>query len=163
MSIHPLLRTATAALALGALGAGATHKPAEGLAVSRAAVDRVTAMPDVAANAPVELQRARDKWMQAERAMSKKDYKEARRLATEAEAVVRLAEAKAEAVDNANTLRQVQGSIRSLQQEIEHRERLVPAPAPVAVPVPVPVPAPAAGATTTTTTVITTPAPAPAR
>jgi len=128
------------------------------MAVGRAAVERVTAMPEVAANAPVEMQRARDKWLQAERAMSNKDYKEARRLATEAEAEARLAESKAEAVDNARTLQEVQGSIRSLQREIDYRART--SATPVAVPVPVPVPTPAPAGTTTTTTITTTPAPA---
>ncbi|HCL85186.1 DUF4398 domain-containing protein [Pulveribacter sp.] len=154
-----LLRTASAALALGALAAcSSTPKPTEEMAVGRAAVERVTAMPEVAANAPVEMQRARDKWLQAERAMSNKDYKEARRLATEAEAEARLAESKAEAVDNARTLQEVQGSIRSLQREIDYRART--SATPVAVPVPVPVPTPAPAGTTTTTTITTTPAPA---
>ncbi len=159
MNISPLVRTATAALALGALAAcSSTPKPTDEMAVGRATLDRVTAMPEVAANAPVELQRARDKWMQAQRAMDKKDYKEARRLATEAEADARLAEAKAEAVDNAQTLQEVRGSIRSLQQEIDYRAR--GAGEPVAVPVPVPVPVPAQPGATTTTTITTTPAPA---
>lgn len=146
MSLSPLLRTAAAAVALGALAAcSSTPKPTDEMAVSRASLDRIAAMPEVAANAPVELQRARDKWLQAQRAMDHKDYKEARRLATEAEADARLAESRAEAVDSARTLQQVQGSIRSLQQEIEHRSNIAPLPgaAPLVVPVPVPVPVPA--------------------
>ncbi|PWW47000.1 DUF4398 domain-containing protein [Melaminivora alkalimesophila] len=143
MPHHALLRTAATALALAALAAcSSTPKPTEEMAVGRATLDRVTAMPEVAQNAPVELQRARDKWMQAQRAMDNKDYKEARRLATEAEADARLAESKAEAVDSARTRRQVQDSIRSLQQEIDYRDRTAGTPVPPAVPPVAPAPAP---------------------
>lgn len=125
-----LIRTATAALALGALAAcSSTPPPTEQMAVSRTTLNRVSAAPTVAANAPVELQRARDKWVQAEKAMTDKNYEMARRYAAEAEADARLAETKSQAADNAATLQQVQNSIQALQSEIDRRAPPPPAPA----------------------------------
>ncbi len=149
MPTFTLIRTATAVLALGALAAcSSTPKPTEQMAVSRTAVDRATTAPKVAANAPVELQSARDKWTQAQQALDSKDYTRARRLAAEAEADARVAETKAEATDNAATLQQVKTSIQSLQDEITRRAPPVPgampppppAPAPMAAPMPAPMP-----------------------
>lgn len=117
-----LIRTSAVVLAVGALAAcSSTPPPTEQMAVSRTTLNRAAAAPNVAADAPVELQRARDKWVQAEKAMSDKDYVRARRLAAEAEVDARVAESKADAAGNASTLAQVQGSIRALQEEINRR------------------------------------------
>ena len=62
-----------------------------------------------------------DKLMQAEKAMADKDYKIARRLSEEAEVDARVAETRADAAQNANNLKQVQDSIRTLQEEINRR------------------------------------------
>ncbi|WP_198969269.1 DUF4398 domain-containing protein [Xylophilus sp. ASV27] len=127
MQTATFIRTASAALALGALAAcSSTPPPTDQMAVSRTTLNRVMAEPNVAANAPVELQRARDKWVMAEKAMTDKDYDMARRYAAEAEADARVAETKSQAADSAATLQQVQGSIRALQAEIDRR---APAPA----------------------------------
>ncbi|RYF24824.1 MAG: DUF4398 domain-containing protein [Comamonadaceae bacterium] len=136
MQTATLFRTSAAVLSLAALAAcSSTPPPVDQLAVSRSTVNRVGAEAQVVANAPVELQRARDKIAMAEKAMNDKDYDIARRYAAEAEADARVAETKADAANNANTLQQVQGNIRTLQTEIERRApaaRPVPPPAAVA-------------------------------
>ena len=86
-------RTTAAAIALAVLTAcSSTPPPTEQMAVTRTTVNRVAAAPSVATSAPVELQMARDKYMQAERAMATEDYVTARRLAAEAEVDARVAE-----------------------------------------------------------------------
>ena len=117
-----LIRTTAVVLALGALAAcSSTPKPTEQMAVSRTTVNRVAAEPEVASNAPVDIQKARDKLMRADKAMSDKYYKMARRLSEEAEVDARVAETRADAAQNANNLKQVQDSIRALQDEINRR------------------------------------------
>ena len=59
--------------------------------------------------------------MRADKAMADKDYKMARRLSEEAEVDARVAETRADAAQNANNLKQVQDSIRALQDEINRR------------------------------------------
>ena len=75
----------------------------------------------MATSAPVQLQQAREKLIQAEKAMAEKDYVAVRRLAAEAEVDGRVAETRADAAGNAATLAQVQDSIRALQDEINRR------------------------------------------
>lgn len=116
-------RIALASLSLAALTACASRPPAptEQMAVSRSTLTRVSAAPNVTATAPIELQRARDKLMLAEKAMGAEDYTAARRLAAEAEVDARVAETRADAERNAANLAQVQDSIRALQEEINRR------------------------------------------
>ena len=122
MPTHSLLRTCVALLAAVTLAAcSSTPPPNEEMAVSRTTLHRVFAAPNVATDAPVELQRARDKWVQAEKAMTDKDYVQARRLATEASADARLAESKADAATSAASLQQVQDGLRVLDEEINRR------------------------------------------
>ncbi len=122
MPTHSLLRTCVALLAAATLAAcSSTPPPNEEMAVSRTTLHRVFAAPNVATDAPVELQRARDKWVQAEKAMTDKDYVQARRLATEASADARLAESKADAATSAASLQQVQDGLRALDEEINRR------------------------------------------
>ena len=91
------------------------------MAVARTAVNRVAAAPATAAAAPTDLQRAQEKLILAEKAMAQQDYRNARRLAAEAEVDARVAETRAEATRNATNLAQVQDSIRALQEEINRR------------------------------------------
>ena len=114
-------RSAATLLVAGTLAACSSNPPTEQMAVGRTTLQRVSAAPNVATDAPVELQLARDKWVRAEKAMSDKDYDLARRLASEAAVDARLAETKADAAGNAKALAQVQGSIRALQEEINRR------------------------------------------
>ena len=121
MHFTPALRTAAALLVAGTLAACSSNPPTEEMAVGRATLQRVSSAPNVVADAPVELQLARDKWVQAEKAMNDKDYDRARRLASEAAVDARLAETKADATSNAKALEQVQSGIRALQEEINRR------------------------------------------
>jgi hypothetical protein len=122
MPLNAPLRSSAAALALVALAAcSSTPAPTEQMAVTRTTVNRVAAAPSVATGAPVEMQMARDKFMQAERAMATEDYVTARRLAAEAEVDARVAETRANAASSAANLAQVQDSIRALQEEINRR------------------------------------------
>ena len=122
MQTTSLIRTCIAVLAAGTLAAcSSTPPPKEEMAVGRATLQRVSAAPNVAADAPIELQRARDKWVQAEKAMTDKDYVQARRLSTEAAADARVAESKAGASTSAASLKQVQEGIRALDEEIKRR------------------------------------------
>ena len=119
-----LLRILSVTLAAGALAACASAPPpTEQMAVARSTVDRVAAAPAVATMAPADLQRARDKLLQAEAAMTAKDYETARRLAAEAEVDARVAETRADASRNAANLAQVQDGIRALQDEISRRSQ----------------------------------------
>ena len=122
--MHPStpLRLTAAALALGALAAcSSTPPPTEQMAVTRTTVNRVAAAPATATSAPVDQQRAQEKLILAEKAMAQQDYKNARRLAAEAEVDARVAETRADAARNATNLAQVQDSIRALQEEINRR------------------------------------------
>ena len=122
MPTHSLLRTCVALLGAATLAAcSSTPPPNEEMAVSRSTLQRVSAAPKVAADAPMDLQRAREKFVQAEKAMSDKDYVQARRLATEAAVDARLAESKADAATSAASMQQVQDGIRALQEEINRR------------------------------------------
>ena len=122
MPANAFVRTTATALVLGALAAcSSTPAPTEQMAVTRDAVNRVAAAPAVASNAPVDLQRAQQKLIQAEKAMADGDYLNARRLAAEAEVDARVAETRADASRNATNLAQVQDSIRALQEEINRR------------------------------------------
>lgn len=122
MQTSALIRTTAAFLALGALAAcSSTPAPTEQMAVTRTTLNRVSAAPAVATNAPVELQRAREKLVQAEKAMATEDFVSARRLAAEAEVDARVAETRSDATRNAANLAQVQDGIRVLQEEISRR------------------------------------------
>ena len=121
---HPLttLRAGTAVLALAGLAAcSSTPPPNEQMAVARTTVARVAAAPVVASTAPVDLRRAQEKLIQAERAMAQEDYTTARRLAAEAEVDARVAETRADAARNTTHYGQVQDSIRALQEEINRK------------------------------------------
>lgn len=105
---------ATVALALAACAG--TPPPKEQLAVSQAAVERVTG--PAGAEAPAEVASARDKLARAQRAMADKDYVLARQLAEQAEADAALAEAKARANRSSAALNEVNESIRALKAEL---------------------------------------------
>lgn len=95
--------------------------PREQMAVAKSAVERVNVNPGIVSSAPVELQAARDKLARAERAMSNRDYVQARRLAEQASVDARLAESKTAALRGESAVREVQESIRSLDDELQRR------------------------------------------
>jgi len=117
---RPALWVALAAtLALAACSS--TPAPREQMAVAKSTVDQVTTAPGTAAAAPAELQSARDKLARAERAMASKDYDEARRLAEQAQADAKLAEAKSQEAHSERALRELQDSMRALNEELQRR------------------------------------------
>ena len=110
------------ALLLGVSGcATVPAPPVEQMAVSRSAVEQVSSSPNVADAAPVEMQLARQKLERAQRAMNNKDYALARRMAEEAEVDARVAEARASSARGERAWKEVQESIRALQDEINRR------------------------------------------
>jgi hypothetical protein len=114
---------ALAIVTLAALAAGCSSVPApkEQMAVAHKAVERAGATPDVVALAPTEIDRARVKIAAAERAMARKDYRDARRLAEEAEADARAAEARAEAAKNERAVSEVNQAMKALRDELQRR------------------------------------------
>ena len=111
-----LIRGAALALTVATLAAcSSIPAPTAEMAVAQSTIQRVSTAPQVTAYAPVELQKARDLWSKAERAMEKKDYTEARRYAESAEAEARLAESKAQAAENDARLKTVQRGIQQAQ------------------------------------------------
>ncbi|MFO1327352.1 MAG: DUF4398 domain-containing protein [Rubrivivax sp.] len=103
-----------ASLALGACAG--TAPPHEQMAVSTAAVERVSG--PTGAEAPGEVSTARDKLARARRAMADKDYALADRLARQAEADAALAEARARATRADGALHEVRDGIRALRAEL---------------------------------------------
>lgn len=128
LSVRELKRLTEAAVAVQfaflLVVAGCSTMPAppvEQMAVSRAAVERVSSSPNVADAAPVELQQARQKFERAQRAMNDKDYALARRMAIEAEVDTRVAEARTSSARGERALLEVRESIRGLQDELNRR------------------------------------------
>lgn len=112
----------TAAVAATLLaGCASAPPPNEQMAVGRRAVERAAGTPEVVQWAPSELDRARIKIADAERAMSNRDYDVARRMADEAEADARLAEARAGARKNDRAIAEVNEALRSLRDELARR------------------------------------------
>lgn len=114
-------RLAIAGAALLALAAcSSPQPPAAEVAVGRASVERATA---AAPEAPMEISSARDKIARANVAMANKDYATARRLAEEADADARLAEAKARASRSETALAEVREGIRQLREQTARADR----------------------------------------
>jgi hypothetical protein len=99
----------------------ATQPPTETMAVGRASVERASG--PAAAEAPMALQRARDKIAAANAAYAAENYDEARRLAQEADADAQLAEATARANRSGESLALVRDSIRALKEQVDARQR----------------------------------------
>lgn len=110
-----------AALAAAIAGCASVPPPREQMAVGRKAVERASGTPEVVALAPVEIDRARAKIAAAERAMERHEYVEARRLADEAEADARAAEARAAVIKNERALAEVNQALRALREELARR------------------------------------------
>jgi len=102
-------------------GCASAPPPTEQMAVGRKAVERAAGTPDVVQLAPTELERARMKLADAERAMVNHDYDQARRSVDEAEADARLAEARAGARKNDRALAEVNQAIRGMREELARR------------------------------------------
>ncbi|QJR13663.1 DUF4398 domain-containing protein [Usitatibacter palustris] len=110
-----------AGAAVLAVGCASSPPPNDSMAVARKGVDRAAGTPETVQWSPTELDTARAKLAMAESAMSRKDYDLARRLADEAEADARLAEARAGARKNDAAFRDVNNALRGLRDEIARR------------------------------------------
>lgn len=103
-----------------AAGCAGIPAPTEQIAVSKAAVSNANS---AGGNefAPLPFNSAMDKMEIAERAMTDKDYLQARQLAEEAQIDAQLAEATARSVKAQKSLRQLQDDNRVLRQEIDRK------------------------------------------
>ena len=121
MSANSLFTLLAGAVCLSVAACASVPPPNDHLAVGRKAVERASGTPEVVALAPVEIERARAKIAAAERAMAQRDYDAARRLADEAEADARAAEARALSVKNERALAEVNEALRALRDELARR------------------------------------------
>ena len=111
-----------AAAALPWLAACAAHQaPRAELDTARAAVAQ--AQPAAARHAPEQLERAQAKLARAEAAMARYDYDEARRLAEQAAADARVAEAMTDSSRMQAAVAEVDQATRALREQIEGRSR----------------------------------------
>jgi len=105
-------------MALGGLllTACAGNPPTEQFAVTESAVRSAVSAggPEYAA---VEMRAAQEKWKEAELAMQKENYEQARKLAEQAEWDARVAERKAEAAKAQKAVEDAQQGIRELREE----------------------------------------------
>ncbi|HBM09539.1 DUF4398 domain-containing protein [Pseudomonas sp. Choline-3u-10] len=107
-----------AAVALGGLllVGCAGNPPNEQFAVTESAV-RGAVSAGATEYAPVDMRAAQEKWKQAELAMQKENYEEARRLAQQAEWDARVAERKAQAAKAQKAVEDAQKGIQELREE----------------------------------------------
>lgn len=107
-----------AAVALGGLllVGCAGNPPNEQFAVTESAV-RSAMSAGATQYAPVDMRAAQEKWKQAELAMQKENYDEARRLAQQAEWDARVAERKAQAAKAQKAVEDAQKGIQELREE----------------------------------------------
>jgi len=107
-----------AAVALGGLllVGCAGNPPNEQFAVTESAV-RSAVSAGATQYAPVDMRAAQEKWKQAELAMQKENYEEARRLAQQAEWDARVAERKAQAAKAQKAVEDAQKGIQELREE----------------------------------------------
>jgi hypothetical protein len=103
-------------------GCASVPPPIDQLAVSRAAVDQARAGGAVAA-APADYERARERLLAAEAANRDERYREARRLAQEAEVDARAALAKADAEKSRQALAEIERSLQALRNEAQRGAR----------------------------------------
>ena len=103
-------------------GCASVPKPTEQIAVSKSAITNAVRAGG-AEHAPVELKTAQDKMDQANRAMVKEDYEDARRLAEEAQVDARLAEKKAESAKARKAALVMGDDIRVLREEINRKSK----------------------------------------
>ena len=101
-------------------GCASTPAPTEQMAVSKSAIANA-ASAGGAEYAPVEMRGAQEKMNNADAAMHKKDYADARRYAEEAQADARLAEKKAESAKAQKAAAVTQDDNRVLREEMNRK------------------------------------------
>ena len=124
MSSYPWYRTA-GAIAIAAVvtaGCASAPKPTEQIAVSNSAITNAVRAGG-GEYAPTEMKSAQDKMAQANRAMDKEDYEDARRFAEQAQADATLAEKKAESAKAQKAAIALGDDIRVLRDEINRKSK----------------------------------------
>jgi len=124
---HPsrrCLATLLAAAAITTMAACSSMKtPATAsVAVSNAAVDNAAGAGG-AEFAPIEMNLAREKMAQANKAMAAKDYKHANELALQAQADAKLAQGKADSAKAKTAADALQDDIRVLREELDRASK----------------------------------------
>ena len=116
LSLFKLPKLATVALGGLLLVGCAGNPPNEQFAVTESAVRNAVSAggPEYAA---VEMRAAQEKWQQAELAMQKENYDEARKLAEQAEWDARVAERKAQAAKAQKAVEDANRGIQELREE----------------------------------------------
>lgn len=115
---HRWIAIALISGAVAISGCSSGEPPAQTLAKAELAVNEASRGEAAQRTAP-ELNLARSKLEQARRAMDDERYQDARRLAEQALVDAQLAEAKAEAADERETLRQMRANIEALKGEAD--------------------------------------------
>lgn len=124
MSSHLWYRTAgaIAIAAVAAAGCASAPKPTEQIAVSNSAITSAVRAGG-GEHAPVEMKSAQDKMAQANRAMDKEDYEDARGFAEQAQVDATLAEKKAESAKARKAAIALSDDIRVLREEINRKSK----------------------------------------
>jgi len=104
-----------------AVGCATENPPTAQLAAANTAITDASAAgaPELA---PSDLSTARDKLSRANTEVASKDYREASRLATEAEVDARLAQSRASAVRSQKAASTVQDDVRVLREELNRQQ-----------------------------------------
>lgn len=100
-------------------GCSAGRPPTAELSQAELAIQEASRQTKAPEYAPLELTTAREQLASAQRAMSEKEYEQARRLAERALANAQLAEAKADAEQSRRAAQELQKSIQALGREAE--------------------------------------------
>lgn len=116
-AIRSLMLAIAAALAMSGCASHMQAPATASVAVSQAAVDSAVGAGG-AEFAPVEMQSARDKLMQAQKAMASKDYDRANDLALQAQADAKLAQGKANSEKARKVADALQTDIHVLREEL---------------------------------------------
>lgn len=115
-SSWPLLAAACAAALLA--GCGSAPVPREQLAVSQASIQaaQTAGAPELA---PVELERAKEKYAMAVAAAKERQFVVARKLADEADVDAQVARTKAQAERSRRSADEVRAGLKTLQQQLD--------------------------------------------
>lgn len=95
-----------------------TPKPLEEMSQSRNAVAQADTR-EIREFAPMELMQAKEQQDMAERALLAEEYTQAKRHSEQAAVLAELATAKASAEKSRSAVRQVDGNIKTMQQEVD--------------------------------------------
>ncbi|WP_294635752.1 DUF4398 domain-containing protein [uncultured Aquabacterium sp.] len=122
-SSWPLLAGACAAAVLA--GCGSAPVPREQLAVSQAAI-QAAQTAGATEMAPVELQRAQEKYAMAVAAAKERQFVVARKLAEEADVDAQVARTKAQAERSRRAADEVRAGLKTLQQQLNTGSGVTP-------------------------------------